>query len=123
MNNYAQHENAKRYFKLRFQKAFPKARIFDRHVGMFYRKNGTPIKINRKGMADLWAIIPGRLGLIHLEFEIKTGSARLTKEQRAWRDQIEKMGGIYIVVSQAERAIRTLQAKLEGKLGLSENNS
>jgi len=116
MNNYEQHEKTKNYFKKEFQKAYPKARIFDRHVGMFYRKNGSPIKINKKGMADLWAIIPGRLGLIHLEFEIKTGKARLTKEQRDWRDQIEKMGGIYMVVTSVARAVRTLQAKLEDKI-------
>ena len=112
MNNYEKHERLKNGFKIAFQNAFPNARIFDRHVGLFYRKNGNPIKINKKGMADMWAIMPGPYGLIHLEFEIKSGDGQLTREQKAWQKQIRAMGGLYFVVRDTKKTLMDLRAVL-----------
>ena len=96
---YAQHQRTVQLFKLELQKILKnKIRIFDRHVGLFYTKNGAPIKINQKGMSDLYAILKTSHGLIHLEFEIKTGNARQSKDQKNWEKIINELNGLYFVV-------------------------
>jgi len=78
------------------------ARMFDRHVGLFYKKRVndgmieyTPIQINRAGMADNWGVIICFHYLdnerrhkipVHFEVETKTGSGTLTDDQINWRD-------------------------------------
>lgn len=84
---------------MELQKQFPLIRIFPRHVGFFYTKNGAPIQINQKGMSDLWAIYPTTHGLLHLEYEIKSGSGKQTKEQKSWQKFIESNNGLYIIVT------------------------
>ena len=97
MNRYQKHQALLNKFKVDFQKEFPSARIFNRHVGLFTTPWGKKIKINKLGMADCYAIING----IHVEFEFKTGKAKQTKEQINWQNQIEKMGSYYFLVRES----------------------
>lgn len=48
------------------------------NVGLFYRKNGLPIRIGRPGQPD-WRFRHPRLG--HLQVEVKRPGARLDKAQ------------------------------------------
>lgn len=98
MNNYKQHQALLKKFKIAFQKKFPDGRCFDRHVGMFFTHSGSPVKIGKKGQADLWAIVNGQW----YEFEIKSGKAVQTKEQKEWEKQVQKLGGKYFVVRESD---------------------
>ena len=49
-------------------------------------------------MADVWFIVPTKFGLLHAEYEVKTGKGVLSKEQEQWKMLIENMGGLYVVV-------------------------
>ncbi len=101
MNNYAAHQNLVKSFMIAFQKEFPNGRIFQRHVGLFYTVKKVPIRINMPGMADLWAIIDGK----HFEFEIKTGKAKQTDDQKRWEQIITDLKAYYYVVTDINEAI------------------
>ena len=98
MNYYKQHQILLKQVLKALQKKYPQGRFFERHVGMFFTKIGAPIKINTKGMADLWGVIEG----VHIEIEIKTGKAKQTKFQKNWEKQIKNMGGFYFVIRSVE---------------------
>lgn len=67
-------------------------RFFARHVGLFYTKNGAPIKINKKGMFDMWALLKLRHTTLYIEFEAKSGQAVKSKEQKQWGKFLDTMG-------------------------------
>ena len=104
MSKYAQHQKTLYAFMFALQKEIPEIRIFGRHVGMFYKQDGSPIKINRKGMADLWAIYPLAHCLIHMEFEVKTKTGKQTENQKKWQRFIESRKGLYLVVREDYRS-------------------
>lgn len=110
MGKYKQHQNQLKKTILHLQKRFPKIRFFERHVGVFLTMNGEPIRINTPGMADLWALYPSELGLIHLEIEIKTGKATQSKAQKVWEKFITSMGGFYIVAKDEIETERKLES-------------
>lgn len=108
MNQYHAHQQLVRSFMSGFQKAFPSARIFQRHVGLFFTKNKTPVRINLPGMADLWALIPHGGVCLHFEFEIKTGAGRQSKEQKSWQAVIESLGASYLVVRDVDESLNQI---------------
>lgn len=57
--------------------------------------NSRMLKIGVKGWADIIGCSPD--GKFYA-FEVKTGNARQTKEQKNFQKAIESKGGIYIVV-------------------------
>jgi hypothetical protein len=87
-------------------------RLFDRHVGLFFRDNLMPVKINKPGMSDIWGILKTLKGLLHIEIEVKTGNSVLSKDQRVWKEFIESMGGIYIEARKSEDVINRLNKEL-----------
>jgi len=109
VNKYRAHQNLLNQIKLAVQGEFPNIRMFDRHVGMFYTAHGTPVKINKKGMADLYALVDTVTGLIHVEIEIKSGQARQSKDQKKWQSRIELMGGLYILGRSSDQVIDELK--------------
>lgn len=112
MNKYKQHQIALKKIKLETQNAIPEVRLFDRHVGLFFRDNLTPVKINKPGMADIWGILKTFRGLLHIEIEVKTGDAVLKKDQKIWKEFILSMGGIYIEARNSEDAINRIKKEL-----------
>lgn len=126
VNKYKAHQILVKKTKLELQKEFGgKIRLFDRHVGKF-----TPlafirgvldgrlsildwgksiVAINSKGMADVYGIISLHNILIHLEFEMKTGKAVQTKEQKDWQKMIQSKGGFYCLVRDEAQAIENLK--------------
>ncbi len=114
MGKYQQHQNRLTEIKLRLQKRFPKIRIFDRHVGLFQTLNGNPIRINKPGMADLYALFPCRFGLIHIEIEVKTGNARQSKDQKNWEKFIKNMGGHYFIAREVDQIENEMESLIQG---------
>lgn len=114
MGKYRQHQNRLTEIKLHLQKRFPHIRIFDRHVGMFQTMGGNPIRINKPGMADLYCLIPSDYGLIHVEIEVKTGSARQSKDQKNWEKFINSMGGHYFVARELDDIEMKMESLIKG---------
>jgi hypothetical protein len=112
MNNYHEHQQLIKRFKILAQKEIPRIRIFDRTVGMFYTKNGNPIQIAMKGMADCYALLPTKICLIHIEIEFKTGKAVQTKEQKTWETFIVSMNGIYLLVRDEYDSVTELKKRV-----------
>lgn len=98
-NRYKNHELLLNQVLNALQKRFPQGRFFKRHVGVFrfLRSNGI-IKINLKGMSDLWGLVNGR----HIEVEIKSGNAKQTKDQKKWEKTMHELDCEYYVVRSVE---------------------
>lgn len=93
-NNYKLHQELLNKVKLALQKRFPTALICDQHVGMFFTHRGTPVKIGKKGMSDLWMLYNSR----YICIEIKSGNATQSKFQKQWQEVIESKGSEYYVM-------------------------
>jgi len=95
MNRYKQHQKLLENVIISIQKKYPKARLFSRHVGTFrFLRSEGVVKINKKGMADIWGLHNGN----HFEIEIKSGEARQTKEQKQWENIVTECGSKYFVI-------------------------
>jgi len=129
MNNYHNHQELIKRFKLLATRELPQMRIFDRTVGLFYAKriNGgiidyTPISINKKGMADAYALYnAGQYGLIHIEIEFKTGKAVQNEDQKIWENFINNMNGFYLLIRDEKQGIKNIKDFLLAK-GYSNGN-
>lgn len=111
VSRYKAHQELVKKLRLALQEEFPTGRSFERHVGLFYRRNGTPIKINRKGMSDVWFVLNG----LHFELECKTGSGALTEEQKMWRNVCETMGAYFIEARDTKEVIEEIKRVLHKK--------
>jgi len=133
-DRYFAHQELIKRTKLLLTKTYPKRlRIFDRHVGLFYKKrtdnniiNYSPIKINKKGMCDCWGVMAvpcefrrgNLINLpIHLEMEFKTGNAKLSEEQKNWRDFCNSMGWLWFEVRDENQFMLNLNTRFY-KMGL-----
>lgn len=106
---YQRHQTLLKEAILYVQTRVPEIRFFQRHVGLFYRANGTPIKINRPGMSDLYALLPTPFGLIHIEIEVKSGTGRLSKEQKGWQKFITNRNGHFLICKDKEHLCREIK--------------
>lgn len=82
-------------------------RIFRNNVGLFYTKNGTPVRCGLvKGSSDFigWkqvTITPDMVGKtvsVFCAVEIKTGNDKERPEQVIFRNAVLKSGGIAVVI-------------------------
>ncbi len=94
MNYYQIHQELLDQVMIELQKKYPNGRFFSRAVGLFYTKNGSPVKVGYPGQADIWGIDQSR----HFEIEIKTGQARQSKSQKKWQKICDELGIIYKVI-------------------------
>lgn len=116
MGSYKEHQNLIKKFKLRLIKEFPQIRIFDRFCGLVTLKTGNKVKIGINGQSDCYAFFPSKHGIVVLEYEFKTGKARMSKVQRTWKLYIEKNGGFHCVVREdLETAIKETKEYLYEK--------
>jgi len=92
------HQQLVQKFKLYVQHFIPGIRVFDRVTGQFFTRNGKPVRTGIPGQADLYALYPTKHGMLHLEFEIKTGQARQSPKQKAWQNFIESNNGLYLII-------------------------
>lgn len=113
-DKYSPHQILIKKFKVDIIKKIPKIRVFDQHVGLFYRKNGSPIKIGINGQSDCYGLLPTKHGLIYICFEFKTGNAKQSKDQKIWENFIIKNNGIYMVIREDyHNSIQELKNRLE----------
>ncbi len=61
-------------------------------TGVFYAREGTPIKVGTPGAADILGVLHGQA----IAIEVKTGTGRLSENQKKWRAVFEKHGGKFI---------------------------
>lgn len=116
-DQYFNHQELVKRFKLLATKEIPQMRVFDRHVGLFYarRVSGgtidyTPVKINRPGMADAYGVINFNGFGVHVEIEFKSGKAVQTKDQKNWENITNNfMGAKYFLVRNEHDGIREIK--------------
>jgi hypothetical protein len=110
--SYQAHQQLLIRTQLAIQKAIPEARLFPRHVGLFYTKNKVPISIGMKGQADAvvyFSVTVGNFTLpLFCEIEFKTGNSTQSKEQKLWGKFISSLGGLYIVARNEEDTVNQL---------------
>ena len=75
--------------------------------------NGHMIRYGLVGSCDILGICRGGR---FLGIEVKTGSGRLRKEQEAFRDMIQRFGGLYILARSLEDVKKCLQEQLLDKI-------
>ncbi len=74
-------------------------RIWRQNTGAARTKRGALVRFGIPGQADISGIYhDGR----RIEIECKSARGRLRKEQKRWREMIEKHGGIYILARTVE---------------------
>ena len=108
-SNNVEHNKLLRAIMVEVYKTFGgRVHIFRREVGT-YRHLKAPekiIKINIKGQFDLWGFMDGGQ---HFEVEVKTGSGRLTKEQKVWQATCKRCGILAIEARSVKDAIEPIQ--------------
>ena len=75
-------------------------------TGIYNEKLGKYIRSgSRKGMADITSVINGK----HVSIEIKTGRDRMRTDQLKVKNEVEKTGGIYIIVSSFDNFLEQIE--------------
>src|SRR5690606_14681972 len=135
MNNYQAHQQKITQMKLLTTKSFPKSfRVFDRHVGLFYKKrvndgliNYSRIMIEEAGRCDNWGVFTAFIPNtntpipIHVEMETKTGKGKLNPDQENWRDFCFRMGWLWFEIRCEKQFVQDLKDKITS-MGLVWNN-
>lgn len=70
------------------------------------------MKVGKKGNADVTLCLLGQ----YIGIEAKTGTGRQSDDQKLAQEDIEKAGGIYLVVrtiDEGERALKSIRARIE----------
>ena len=76
--------------------------------GLAYDRNGNPFNSGLTGSSDILACIKARF----IAIECKTGTGKLSTPQRAFRDAVQRAGGIFIEARSVEDVTAIL--RLEG---------
>lgn len=130
MNRYEAHQNLVKLTKFKITKEFPRSvRMFDRVVGVFYKKridnnviSYSHISIGKKGQCDEYGVISCGLKVlganspvipIHAEWEFKTGDAILNPDQEIWRDFCLRMGILWFEVRENTDIVKEMRNKLD----------
>lgn len=73
--------------------------------GMLFDKTGRPVRVGTKGVSDSLNCIRGHFVAV----EVKTGSGKLTLEQRNFGRAVERAGGVFIQA----RSVEDIERRLE----------
>lgn len=135
MDNYFAHQELIKKTKLLLTKRmFASVRLFDRTIGLFYRKraNGgvidySPIKIGKNGQCDMYGVVKCFFWVnenqkspfipVHIEFEYKTGKSVLSEDQVTWKEFCDSMGWVHIIVRENTDVIKEIYGRINA-LGL-----
>jgi hypothetical protein len=90
--------------------------------GLFYTKNGTPVRVGVPGLADCGMVVavkvtPEMVGKtigVAVQAEFKTASGRQEPYQKLWQAAVEKRGGIYSVVRSADDMLALVESVRAG---------
>lgn len=72
------------------------------------------IRAGVPGQADISGIGPRG---VRIEIEVKAGSDRLSEKQRAFRDMILRLGGIWVEARSVDQALRDLEYQINRRRG------
>lgn len=89
---------------LLFQRApaeLPDARLFRRNVGVYWTKDGRPVRIAIEGQADAYALLRG--GRI-VEIETKAATGRMREAQHRWADFCRAWGVPHVLLTATKHA-------------------
>ena len=75
------------------------AMVWNNPTGVFYTRTGQPVKVGTPGAADIIGVTARGQALA---VEVKTGTGRLSPEQKKWRDVFCAHGGIHIEARKIE---------------------
>ena len=75
------------------------AMVWNNPTGVFYTRTGQPIKVGVPGAADIIGLTARGQALA---VEVKTGTGRLSPEQKKWRDVFCAHGGLHIEAHKLE---------------------
>lgn len=95
--------------------ALPFVRVFRRNIvnaAVEVRGRRFQARAGEKGMADAYAIVEGGR---HVEIEAKSARGKLSREQVAWRDQMQRMRVPYLLLQilQGEAPADTVRRWIE----------
>ena len=88
----------------------PDVRLWRKNVGAAM-SGGRFIRFGTPGAADLLGLLQGGR---FLAIEVKSATGRLTPEQRAWGEMVQRFGGTYLVVRSVEEAVSAVEEALHG---------
>ena len=108
---FKKHGDLVNFALLNAQRTFKNSVWFKRHVGVFTTFNGTPIKINKPGMSDIYGFIKSGNRTIWVEIECKLPHDKLSEHQQNWKNKVEDMGGIFIEF-RSEKDLEIIKANL-----------
>jgi hypothetical protein len=85
--------------------AIPGAVFWRVNVGVFRSFSGREtVRCGIPGQSDIAGCYRGR----HVEIEVKTGTGRLSPEQRRWKMAVERAGGIWVLARTPHDALFAL---------------
>jgi hypothetical protein len=87
---------------LRYFVGRPDVLIWRNNTGFGYTTAGSPVRFGLVGSADLIGCYAGRF----LAIETKAPGGRLTKEQAAFRDAVQRTGGVWILARSVDDVAR-----------------
>ena len=95
-----------------------RCRVWRNTVGTFraYSKPEKIVKVGLPGQADIFGIIDGRF----LSIEVKARSGRVRKEQTAWAETVEAMGGLHILArlgDDLDQSVRGVVEEVTSQMG------
>lgn len=87
--------------------ALPGALFWRQNVGTFQTLDRRMVvRVGVVGMADLGGMYRGH----SVQIEVKTPIGRLSKDQKRWKDAVERCGGIFVCARNPAEALSTLAA-------------
>lgn len=117
---YARHQDLMKTVILEGQKHFPTLRLFPATNGLFYTKQGTPVKIGTNGMPDLFGFITVNKLALMLFVEIKSGKAGIKKgsDQDKFRKLCLKFNAIHLVIRNPSQFKKELEIEINKRKNL-----
>ena len=108
---YGIHQDLMKMVIMTGQEMCPELRLFPAVNGLFYTKNGDPVKVGTNGLPDLF----GFIGKYALFVEIKSGKSRIKKksDQGKFRDMCKKLDVFHIEATSIDQFKGELDAILE----------
>ena len=107
---YAIHQDLLKEIIFECQRTFKNLRLFPATNGLFYTKQGTPVKIGTNGMPDLF----GFLGPYAVFVEVKSGKTLIKKgsDQDKFRKLCETFNVIHVVATSPKQCVEELHLHL-----------
>lgn len=100
----------------------PNVLAWRQQSGLFYTKQGTPVRVGVPGLADCGMIVavtvtPEMVGKtlgVAVQAEFKTDKGRQADDQKRWQSAVEKRGGVYSLIRSADDMLALVEKVRRG---------